>query len=311
MCRVNLRGEPVAGLDRSEGGDVTPPMFRTVALFALLGVSGCTSFGLFDTAGPVAEAQRAHLVSIVLWMLVVVVPLFVALPLIIWRYRLGGRATYRPEWEFSWSLEVLIWGLPVLIVSVLGWNLWVQTLVLDPYAPLDGGAPLQVQAIGLDWKWLFVYPDLGIASANVMAFPADRPVRFRITSGTALQSFMIPRLGGQVYAMPGMVSEINLAADAPGEFLGLNTQYNGAGFAQQKFTATATAMTPADFDAWVAQARAGAPLDDAALGDLAQRSVLPAPLIFGTVDGTPFDTIVERVKAGRPLGDTPGQGDGQ
>lgn len=210
---------------------------------------------IIDPAGPVAEAQNSHLWLVVSLTLLVIIPAIVLTPLVAWRYRHGhDKRAYRPKWDFSWPLEIIIWGIPVIIVTLLAWNLWVGTHQLDPYRPLSSAnAPTHIQVVGYDWKWLFIYPDLGIASVGVLAFPADRPVSLELTTADNMQSFMVPALGGQIYAMPGMVTRLNLAANAPGRFTGENTQYTGRGFYEQKFIAEA--MSPSDFAGFVAKAR--------------------------------------------------------
>lgn len=258
------------------------------------------SNGFLNPAGPVASALRDHFVFILLIMTIVIVPLLVALPWALWRYRFGNKsANYQPNWEFSLPLELLIWGLPVVIVSILGWKLWEQSYKLDPYTPLDSAqAPLEVQVVSLDWKWLFVYPEQGVASVNELMIVAGRPVSFRLTSGTVMQSFIIPRLGGQIYTMAGMVTQLNLMASEPGEFRGENTQYNGMGFANQKFVARAVSQT--DFSTWASATRQSKPpLNQAAWAQLAQRSVLPAPLFFGSIPDRFFSEVVAKFTGGR------------
>lgn len=254
------------------------------SLLLLLSVFAGASDGFINPAGPVAAALLDHFVYILIVMTIVIVPLFIALPWALWRYRIGNKhGDYRPDWEFSWPLEVLVWGLPALIVCILGWKLWEQSFQLDPYKPLAAAeAPLEVQVVSLDWKWVFVYPEQGVASVNELMIVAGRPVRFRLTSGTVMQSFMIPRLGGQIYTMAGMVTQLNLLASEPGEFRGLNTQYNGMGFAEQKFMTRA--VSQADFNTWATNMRQSKPpLNQAAWARLAQPSVLPAPQFFGSV----------------------------
>ena len=264
-----------------------------------LGDCAGASDGFLNPAGPVAAALRDHFVFIVLVMTIVIVPLFVALPWALWRYRIGNKhANYQPEWEFSWSLEILVWGLSTVIVCVLGWQLYRQSYALDPYKPLLATQqPLEVQVVGLDWKWLFIYPEQGIASANELVLVAGRPVSLRLTSNTVMQSFIIPRLGGQIYTMAGMVTRLNLMASEPGEYRGENTQYNGMGFANQKFQARAVSQT--DFDAWTTSLRQSKPpLDDAAWGLLVQPSVLPAPRLFGRVPQGFFARVVASFTGG-------------
>lgn len=262
-------------------------------ILPLLSASVDASDGFINPAGPVATALRDHLVFIAIVMTIVIVPLLVALPWALWRYRIGNKhANYRPDWEFSWPLELLVWGLPLVLVSVLGWKLSQQSYALDPYKPLvAAAAPLEVQVVALDWKWVFLYPGQGVAAANELVFVAGRPVRLRLTSGTVMQSFIIPRLGGQIYTMAGMVTELNLLASQPGEFRGENTQYNGFGFAEQKFLARA--VSQADFDNWAANVRQSRPpLNDAAWALLAKPSVLSAPQFFSSVPDGFFARIV-------------------
>lgn len=274
---------------------------RLAGLAGIALLSGCIESGVLHPAGEVAARQRDHLMTIILWMLPVIVPVFLALPLIAWRYRIGGRGCYSSRWSFSWPIEVLLWGLPVVVVCVLGWNLWRQTVSMDPYRAVGPGEVLRIDAIAYDWKWLFVYRHAGVASADRLVLPVGRPVELRLTSGTALQAFSVPRLGGQIYAMPGMASRFNLRADAEGQFAGLNTQYNGAQFARQHFVAEAVA--PAAFDAWLATAQAAPPLDAGTLARLAEPGVLDAPMAFGRVEGDPFDETVKRLKAGKAPAD--------
>jgi len=244
--------------------DSVPPEFtRRVhrllfASCAALLVGGCTSSGpdlsFLDPQGPVAAMQRTHLFGIVAIVLIVVLPVIVLAPYYAWRYRYRNRsAPYRPQWGFSRPLEFVIWGVPFAIVIGLAVWLTQSTVALDPYRQISADKPVRVEVIGYDWKWLFIYPDSGIASIGLLAFPVDRPLSLHLTSDTVMQSFFIPALGSQIYAMGGMVTHLNLAGSAPGRFLGENTQYNGTGFAQQKFIARA--MTPAEYHAWLKHVR--------------------------------------------------------
>lgn len=280
--------------------------FSAVGLAALPGC-GPAGDGFLAAAGPVAEAQREHFLSIAAWMLVVILPLLIALPVVLWRYRLRhGSGRYAPDWAADRTLELLIWGVPVVVVAVLGWNLWRGTLALDPYRPVAGqGAPLEVRVVAMDWKFLFIYPEQGIATVDELRLPLGRPVRFRLTSQTAMQSFIVPRLGGQIYAMAGMVTEINLRADRAGEFTGLNAQYNGRGFAAQKFRVVS--LPPDRFADWVADTRSGGGrLDWPRYMDLASPAIEPEALRFGSVEKGLFDRVVRqfardaRVVAAKP-----------
>ncbi|HTW71978.1 MAG TPA: cytochrome ubiquinol oxidase subunit II [Acetobacteraceae bacterium] len=216
-------------------------------------LSGCADQrqSFLTPDGPVSLLQYHYLWLITLVTLIVVAPVVVGVPLLAWRYRYGNtKARYAPHWDFSAALEWPMWLVPVAIVAVLSVFAWIYTHQLDPYRAIASDKPpLRVQVVGLDWKWLFIYPEYHIATVGEMAFPKDRPVSMTLTTDTVMQSFMIPALGGQIYAMPGMVTKLNLAADHTGDFEGMNTQYNGDGFHSQHFQAVA--MTTQDFSNWV------------------------------------------------------------
>lgn len=218
-------------------------------------LTGCSPLqhGFLAPAGLAASGERDLLLWIVGLALVVVLPVILLTPLIVWRYRHGNtRAAYRPRWEFSWLLDVFAWGVPALIVAVLAFLVWTRTHSLDPYrSPTPGEAPLEVQVIGLDWKWLFLYPEQGIATVNELVLPAGRPVQLRLTSDTVMQSLLLPRLGGQIYAMAGMQTLRYLQVPAPGQFEGRNAQYSGEGFQDQHFPIQV--LAEADFQAWTRQ----------------------------------------------------------
>jgi len=250
-----------------------------VSLAVLLTGCSALSHGVFAAAGPVAEHER-HIFWIVAAVLVfVATPVLLLVPLFAWHYRLSNtRHAYRPSWNFSWPVEGLIWIPPTAIVIGLGILVWRATIAEDPYRPLPGGPPIEVQAIALDWKWVFVYPGQGVASVDRLVIPTGRPVRLRLTSGTVMQSLLIPQLAGQVYAMAGMTTERNLAATKPGTYLGKNTQYNGDGFPRQRFAVVAVAA--ADYARWLGAARQAPPLDAAAWRSIAARRVEPRPRTF-------------------------------
>ena len=259
---------------------------RLVALALMLGTGGCEALrlGVINHAGPVAAGQW-HLFLIVGAVLVFVAgPVLLLTPLIAWYYRLSNKhRAFKPDWGFSWPLEGFIWIPPVGIVIGLGFLLWFSTHDLDPYRPLSSSQPpLDVQVVALDWKWLFIYPDQRVAVVNRLAIPVGRPVRLRLTSGTVMQSLLIPRLAGQIYAMPAMVTQLNLAASEPGTFRGQNTQYNGDGFAKQKFDVVA--LPPAELERWLTRVRASArPFDAAAMTAMTKKSVPARPIFFSSV----------------------------
>lgn len=158
-----------------------------------------------------AAAQRVHFFEIIVMLLIVVAPVLLVTPWFAWRYRYGGSARYTPKWSFSWPLEMAIWGIPFAIVIVLAVWLWDNAHALDPYRPLPSTEPpLRVEVVGYDWKWLFIYPDLGVASMGELAFPAGRPLSLELTSDTVVESLLIPALGSQISAMPGRVTRLLL-----------------------------------------------------------------------------------------------------
>nr|WP_245398799.1 cytochrome ubiquinol oxidase subunit II [Oceaniglobus trochenteri] len=269
--------------------------------------------------GPVAEAQRSHLIRVTLITMIAIVPVLIATPLILWRFhRVHGSGAYRPEkrlyrpdWEFSGPLEVAMWGVPFAIIAVLGWWLWHESDRLDPYRAL-GPEPLEVQAIGLDWKWLFLYPDLGIATLNELVIPVDRPVRVALTTDTVMQSFRISALAGQIYAMPGMRTELNFIAARPGTARGENTQYSGAGFAEQHFAVTA--LSDGAWQDW-AQVPADRVLDRATYARLGQAATPAQTLALLGLEGQEsarfglgrrdlFDRVIARYHQGGPVAAT-------
>ncbi|HET7610623.1 MAG TPA: ubiquinol oxidase subunit II [Rhodanobacteraceae bacterium] len=251
---------------------------------------GNVHLSFLDAQGPVAAAQRWHFYWVLgIMALLVAGPIFLVLPFFVWRYRLGNRnSKYTPRWDFSRFLEIASWGGPIIIVGVLAYFVWTDSHKLDPYKPLVSNQPaLHVQVIGYDWKWLFIYPDQGIATIGTLVLPAGRPVAMQLTSATVMQSFFIPSLGSQIYAMGGMVTQLHLEAARPGRFLGENTMYSGDGFHAQKFTAVA--MSPRDFDAWARRVRAhGAPLDAPLAKAIARRDTRDE-LLADLPPGAAFD----------------------
>lgn len=268
-----------------------------------------------DPAGPIAEAQRWHLIKVTALTMVAVLPVLVLVPFLLWRYRYKARRhDYDPDWERSNGLEFVMWGVPFLIVGVLSVMLWHSTLALDPYKNLTNASkPLKVQVVGLDWKWLFIYPELKIATVGEFAFPADRPVELTLTTDTVMQSFMISALAGQIYAMPGMTTKLNLLAKGTGVFQGENTQYNGTGFHAQKFRAVS--MTDDAFQTWVTSVSSnGAVLDQSTYSRLAvqstaaqsqrtlgQSNTAAGTLHFKLTEADIFQSILARYKSGKPM----------
>ena len=270
---------------------------------AALFVASCRPAGVLDPQGPIAAAERLLLINATAIMLVVVVPVIVATLAFAWWYRASNpRAVRSLEVAYEGRIEFVTWSIPALIVILLGGVTWIGSHQLDPKAPIAADAkPLRVDVVALDWKWLFIYPDLGIAAVNQLGVPAGTPVQFRLTSATVMNSFFVPQLGSQIYTMAGMATHLNLLADKPGQYPGISANYSGDGFADMRFTVNA--MPPGDFDKWIAQARgAGSSLDAAGYAALAKPSKAVPPATFGSVDRNLFERIVNETAAGSDNG---------
>ena len=268
---------------------------------AALSLAGCSPLdkGFLVAAGPIAAHERHLFVIVCIIMLFVIGPVILLTPLFAWYYRLANtKSAYRPRWSFNWPLEGLIWIPPTGIVIALAFFLWRDTHALDPYKALPYALPAtEVQAVALDWKWLFIYPDLKIATVNDLVFPADRPVHLTLTSATVMQSLLFPRLAGQIYAMAGMATQLNIAANRPGTYLGENTQFNGDGFQRQHFPARA--LSTSEFEQWVAGVKAqSTALDAAAYAKLAGRFSVDHPIVYGTVAFGLFQSVLDKDKPG-------------
>lgn len=223
---------------------------------AAASLSGC-DMSVLDPKGQVAADEKSLIITATLLMLVVVIPVIVLTLYFAWKYRASNRsATYMPNWSYSHRIEAVCWGVPIVIIAILGTLTWKTTHSLDPFRPLDSKVkPMTVEVVALDWKWLFIYPDQHIATVNEVAFPAGTPVNFKITSDSVMNVFFIPQLGSQIYAMAGMQTQVNLIADEPGVYDGLSSNFSGAGFPDMTFKAHAL-KSQADFDAWVAKVKA-------------------------------------------------------
>lgn len=250
-----------------------PRLPRLTSALILLGfsllVAGCNSV-ILDPAGPIAAKEKQLILISTALMLLVVMPVIILTLFFAFWYRSSNtRAHAMPNWAHSNAIEAVVWIVPLLIVITLGWLAWTTTHALDPYRPLASEEKtLEIDVVALDWKWLFVYPELNIATVNEVAFPIDTPVQFRVTSDTVMNSFFIPGLAGQIYAMAGMRTELHLIATRTGTFEGLSANYSGAGFSGMRFKALAT--TREGFDAWARKvASSGKPLDERAYEALA------------------------------------------
>ena len=277
-----------------------------MTLLATLLLSGCDTV-VMSPSGDVALQQRDLLVWATVLMLLVIVPVIVLTLWFAWRYRESNtEATYKPEWTHSTVLELVIWSVPLMIIIALGAMTWVSTHKLDPYRPLDridaqtpvpvGLEPLTVEVVALDWKWLFIYPEQGIATVNELAAPVDHPIRFKITASTMMNSFFIPALAGQIYAMAGMETKLHGVINEPGVYKGFSANYSGAGYSQMKFDFHG--LSEADFDAWVAKAKAsGKALDRETYLELEAPSIDDPVTLYSQVDPTLYHAIFNRCVA--------------
>jgi cytochrome o ubiquinol oxidase subunit 2 len=271
---------------------------------SLLPLTGCSE-GVLDPQGPIASAERLLLFNATAIMLVVVVPVVLATLAFAWWYRSSNpRASHASDEAYEGRIEFVTWSIPALIVILLSGVIWIGSHELDPRAPIPAnGDPLRVEVVALDWKWLFIYPDQGVAAVNQLVLPVGTPVEFTLTSGTVMNSFFVPQLGSQIYTMGGMTTHLNLLAAAPGEYPGFSANFSGDGFAEMRFLAKA--VPAGDFDAWVTQARgAGSALDDAAYAELTKPSKAVPPTTYRSVEPNLFDRIVQETASGpdRPAG---------
>ncbi|MBJ6120469.1 ubiquinol oxidase subunit II [Sphingomonas mollis] len=294
---------PVASAARVLKGRWAP-----LALLALL--PGCNMV-VMNPSGDVALQQRDLILISVGLMLLIVIPVMVATVVFAWRYRAGNKdAAYDPDFDHSTMLELGIWSAPLLIIIFLGAVTWSSTHLLDPYRPIDrlkagqplkaGVKPLEVQVVALDWKWLFIYPELGIATVNELAAPVDRPITFRITASSVMNSFYIPALAGQIYAMPGMETKLHAVLNEPGTFDGIAAHYSGAGFSDMKFKMLG--MDQSGFAQWVERVKADPRRLDASIYTRLEKPTEKVPVIrFATVEDGLFGKIVNRcVEPGKP-----------
>ncbi|PLZ04306.1 ubiquinol oxidase subunit II [Burkholderia sp. WAC0059] len=264
-------------------------------------LSGC-NMGVLDPKGSVGVAEKSLIATSTWAMLIVVIPVIVLTLLFAWRYRASNTsATYAPKWSHSTAIEVVVWTIPTLIIIFLGVLTWKTTHELDPYRPLESNVkPINVEVVALDWKWLFIYPDLGIATVNQVAMPVGTPVNFLITSDSVMNSFFIPQLGTQIYAMAGMQTRVHLVADEAGNYDGESANFSGRGFSDMKFKAIAT--SPDQFNAWVAKVKASQQsLSMDAYDSVAKPSEKNPVQYFSSVDPKLFHNIIAKYNNGQVM----------
>jgi cytochrome o ubiquinol oxidase subunit 2 len=255
-------------------------------------LSGCSE-GVLDPKGPIAAAGREILFNSLAIMLAIVIPTILAtIGVAFWFRSSNRRARYRPDFTYSGRLELLVWSIPAMSVLLVGGVAWIGAHDLDPRKPIASGVdPIRVQVVSLDWKWLFIYPDQGIASVNHLTVPVGTPVAFELTSSGVMNSFFVPQLGSQIYTMAGMVTRLHLQADHEGTYPGLSANYSGDGFADMRFTVDA--VPPEAFARWIDAARStGLMLDAGTYAALAKPSSAVVPFTYRSVAAGLFYGIV-------------------
>ncbi len=259
---------------------------------AVLCLAGCSG-GVLDPVGPVGLAERTILLNSLAIMLAIVVPVILATLGFAWWFRASNsKARYLPRWSYSGRIELIVWSIPALVVFFLGGIAWIGSHRLDPAEPLPSHhEALEIDVVALDWKWLFIYPAAGVASVNRLIAPVDVPLNLHITSASVLNVFFVPRLGSEIYAMNGMLSQLNLQADQAGTFHGLAAHFSGDGFSDMGFEVHA--VTQQQFDEWTSRTRGqGAALDDTSYRQLLQQSQHVQPYTYGSVQADLFHAIL-------------------
>jgi cytochrome o ubiquinol oxidase subunit II len=263
-----------------------------VLLISITTLGGCSE-GVLDPKGPISVAQRQIMFNSLGIMLAIVIPTILAtLGVAYWFSSSNSRAHYQPDFEYSGRIEMLVWSIPAMTVLLVGGVAWVGSHDLDPPKPIASTVkPINVQVVSLDWKWLFIYPDQGVATVNQLTIPVGTPVSFELTSTGVMNSFFVPQLGGQIYTMAGMMTRLQLQADHPGTYPGLSAQFSGDGFADMRFNVEAV---PAEnFAQWVDATRSAGPVLDApAYAELAKPSQAVAPFTYRAVAAHLFSGIL-------------------
>ena len=260
------------------------------------GLPGCSG-GVLVPHGPVGQAEKTILIDALAIMLVIGVPTILATLVVAWWYRASNhRARRLPEWSFSGRIELVVWFIPAMVVILLAGVTWIGAHQLDPAKPLEAKGTVEIQAVSLDWKWLFIYPQYGVASVNQLQIPAGSAVHLSLTSASVMNAFFVPELGSMIYTMNGMVTQLNLRADAAGTFRGISSHYSGEGFPDMHFD---TRAVPArQFSEWIDAARgSGLRLDEAAYVSLQKQGTSPR-MTFGSVAPHLFDRVVSGIPAG-------------
>ena len=277
-------------------------LVRGVALTSMFSLLAGCNLVVIDPSGDIASQQADLIIVSTILMLLIIVPVMALTVFFAWKYRQGNKdAEYDPEWHHSTKLEVVIWSAPLVIIIALGAITWVTTHTLDPYRPLDridaerplpkDHEPMVIEVVSLDWKWLFLYPEQGIATVNELAAPVDTPIQFKITSSGIMNSFFIPALAGQIYSMAGMETKLHAVINEEGVFDGFSGNYSGEGFSHMRFKFHG--LSQDGFDAWVDNVKA----DENLLGrsqylELEKPSIKEPVRYFSSVDPELYNAIL-------------------
>jgi cytochrome o ubiquinol oxidase subunit 2 len=281
--------------------DSSRPHWSRLALVAPLALTACNR-GVLDPAGPVASAEKTILINSTAIMLAIIIPTMIATLAFAWWFRRGNtKAVYRPDWEYSGAIEMVVWGIPVLTVMLLAGIAWIGSHDLEPSRPLKSSTPpLNVEVVSLDWKWLFIYPDQGVATVNQLVVPAGTPVNFKLTSATVWNVFWVPQLGTMIYTMPRMTTRLNLQADKQGSFNGLSGHFSGDGFPGMQFQVQS--LPAEQFAMWAQGSRGkGAVLDGRGYAELSRPSSYVKPMTYGAVSPGLYDAIVANRVPANPV----------
>ncbi len=260
----------------------------------ILGLSGCEA-SVLDPQGPVGAQEKIILLNSLAIMLAIVIPTLLATLGFAWWFRASNtKAKFLPDFVYSGRIELVVWAIPVLTITFLGGLIWIGSHELDPARPIPSPSPTtEVQVVSLDWKWLFIYPQEGVASVNQLVIPAGRPVHFTLTSASVMNVFFVPQLGSEIYTMNGMATQLNLQADHPGVFYGQSAHFSGDGFSDMHFEVKA--LAPTDYAAWLAGARgSGQTLDQGAYAGLAQQNTVARPFTYRGVAPDLFQAILSQ-----------------
>jgi cytochrome o ubiquinol oxidase subunit 2 len=258
--------------------------------------------GILDPVGPVAGAEKQILINSTAIMLAIIIPTMIATVGVAWWFRRGNtKAEYRPDWEYSGAIEMVVWAIPALTIMLLGGIAWIGSHDLEPSKPLASKTPaLKVEVVSLDWKWLFIYPDQGFATVNQLVVPAGTPVSFRLTSATVWNSFFVPQMGTMIYTMPRMATRLNLQADRVGVFNGLSSHFSGDGFSGMQFKVQV--LPPDQFAMWEQGVHgSGLKLDSAGYAALSKPSSYVKPMTYGAVAPGLFDAILANRVPSNPV----------